>query len=114
MLRFTCARLFATLGKKIFVLIFFANPAFSQKGEASVTCDLEVKRPDGTYSIQQPGLVCFKGVLDGPQANLYLSAPVIVFVGENGDPPGIWEVRVKLEDEVKSTTIQLETNFTLQ
>ena len=103
-----------SFGKKIFVLIFFSNPALSQNGEASVTCDLEVIRPNGTYSIQQSDLVCFKGVLNGPQTNLYLSAPVIVFVGESGDPPGKWEVRVTLKDQVKSTAMQLETSFTLQ
>ena len=103
-----------SMGKKIFVLIFFSNPAFSQEGEASVTCDFDVERPDGTHSIQKPGVVCFKGSLKGPQANLYLSAPVINFLGESGDPPGIWIVRVTLKDQVKNTNIPLETTFTLQ
>ena len=103
-----------SIGKKIFVLIFFSNPALSKEGEASVMCNLDVERPNGTHSIQQSGVVCFEGVLKGPQTNLYLSAPVIGFVGESGDPPGIWIVRVTLKDQVKKTTIPLETTFTLQ
>jgi hypothetical protein len=101
-------------GSRIFVLIFFANPALSKAKEANVLCDIEVIRPDKSYSQRQREVVCFMGALDGPPTNLYLAVPVIGFVGEDTDPPGRWTVRVSVKDTIRGVKIPLEANFTLQ
>jgi hypothetical protein len=81
-------------GNRAFVLTFFANPELNGAGNANVTCDIDVVRPDGTSSIHQIDAVCFKGALKGDSHNTYLSAPIIAFVGDPGDPAGEWLVHV--------------------
>jgi hypothetical protein len=110
--RFTEAKTVAK-GGRIFVLLLFANPALSKTGRVDVGCDLEVEKPDRTLSIQQLDIDCFQGPVSGPEHNLYLSAPVIGFVGEEGDPAGEWIVRVKMKDRVRGVNVPLETSFTL-
>jgi hypothetical protein len=100
-------------GKRVFVLIFFANPQLNLAGEANVTCDINVIRPDGSTSTNQSNLVCFKGVLHGNPQMTYLSVPVIAFVGDPGDPAGEWVVRVTLQDNNRKVGVPLRTSFFL-
>jgi hypothetical protein len=102
------------MGGRIFVLIFFANPALGPDGTATVLCDLEVERPNKTYSVQQKDVDCYKGPLSGPAQSVYLSFPVIGFVGEAGDPPGRWIVRVTLKDKHRGVEVPLRTHFVLK
>ena len=101
-------------GKKVFVLIFFANPQLSDAQSADVTCDIDVVRPDGSSSMHQKDLTCFRGKVKGSTQNLYLSEPVIGFIGEPRDPAGKWLVRVTLKDNVRHARLPLKTSFTLQ
>ena len=101
-------------GEKAFVLAFFANPKLTSEGRADMTCDLDVTRPDGTSSIHQTDVVCFRGTIKGSPYNMYLSAPVIGFVGEASDPAGSWVVRVSLKDNVRNMVLPLKTSFTLE
>src|SRR5262249_24501284 len=50
-------------GQPIFILTFFANPKLRESGEADVTCDIDVVKPDGTSSVHQVEAVCFRGAL---------------------------------------------------
>ena len=100
------------LGKQIFVLIFFANPKLTKDGKAQVTCDLDVTRPNATSSIHQQGATCFEGALKDPRM-MYLSAPVIAFVGDPGDPLGSWLVKVTLHDNVRNVSVPLRASFEL-
>jgi hypothetical protein len=101
-------------GGRLFVLLLFSNPALTKSGRAVVKCDIEVERPDNTISTLLHDAVCFEGPLSGPAHNLYLSAPVIGFVGEQDDPAGEWTVRVEMKDKVRGATVPLETSFTLE
>ena len=103
-----------TRNQKAFVLIFFSNPKLSVEGRADVLCDLRVTRPDGSNSIDQRDAVCFQGVISGAPTNLYLSAPVIGFVGEPADPIGTWVITVNLKDRLRGTALPLKSSFTLQ
>jgi hypothetical protein len=100
-------------GKQVFVLIFFANPQLNPANEANVTCDINVVRPDGSVSTNQSNLVCFKGALQGNPQMMYLSAPVIAFVGDPGDPAGKWLVHVTLKDNNRKVEVPLGTSFLL-
>jgi len=111
--RFTEAK-FVAKGKKAFVLIFFANPQLSNAGSADVTCDIDVVRPDSSSSLHQRNVTCFRGQVKGNPHNLYLSQPVIGFIGEPSDPAGKWLVRVTLKDNVRHARLPLKTSFTLQ
>ena len=101
-------------GKKIFTLIFFANPSLDGAGMANVACDLKATRPDGSSSIDARDVPCFQGKIRGEPMNLYLSAPVVEFVGEPTDQSGIWRIEVTLKDNNRGATLALATSFQLQ
>ena len=110
--RFTEAKTL-TRGETIFILIFFANPKLSESGDADVTCDIDVMKPDGTSSVHQVDAVCFRGALKGPPTNVYLSAPILNFVGEANDPAGKWSVRVTVKDNIRHISLPLKATFSL-
>jgi hypothetical protein len=100
-------------GKKIFVLIFFANPGLSDQGKADVTCDIDLTNPKGTSSMHQTDLVGYRGALKNDPHQTYLAAPVVGFVGDPGDAAGEWGFRVLLKDNVRHVTLPLKTSFVL-
>ena len=102
-----------TKGNQVFVLTFFSNPLLVD-GNANVSCDIDVIRPNGTSSIHQVGAVCFKGTLAEDAHHLFLSAPIIGFTGDPGDPVGEWLVRVKLRDNLRHIVLPLKTSFLLK
>ena len=93
--------------------MFFANPQLNPANEANVACDINVVRPDGSVSTNQSNLVCFNGVLQGNPQMMYLSEPVIAFVGDPGDPAGEWVVRVTLKDNNRKVEVPLRASFFL-
>jgi len=110
--RFTEAKS-VSRGNRVFVLTFFANPKLNSAGEANVTCDIDVTRPDGTTSTHQTDVVCFRGVLKTDPHYTYLAAPVIGFIGDPGDPAGVWVVQVTLKDNIRHVAVPLKTSFAL-
>jgi hypothetical protein len=101
-------------GKKVFVLIFFANPKLDATGKADVRCNLKMSAPTGKVTLKQDNVTCFAGRLMGSPYHLRLSAPVIAFSGDPGDPPGTWVVEVLLRDAVRDVALPLRTTFTLR
>ncbi|MGH8195139.1 MAG: hypothetical protein ACREQ8_12165 [Woeseiaceae bacterium] len=101
------------IGERIMTLIFFANPMVGEDGIVEVRCDLKVVRPDGTVSIDVSDSECFKGPIDGPPANVRLSTGLLGFIGEPGDPLGVWVTDVKLTDMVRGVSLELRTTFEL-
>lgn len=100
-------------GSRVFVLTFFANPQVDSEGEANVTCDIGLVKPDGTMSTLKTNAVCFRGALRNDPHYTYLAAPVIGFVGDPGDPAGVWLIRVILKDNNRHVAVPLETSFVL-
>ncbi|MBA3023741.1 MAG: hypothetical protein KKG03_00175 [Gammaproteobacteria bacterium] len=101
-------------GKPIYALTFFSNPKLDEQGSADISCDIDLRKPDGSASFQQTDATCFKGTLKGQPNYLYLSAPVIKFIGEQNDPYGAWQVSITLKDNVGRTNLPLKTSFILQ
>lgn len=101
-------------GKPAFVLIFVSNPKVNAAGEADVACNIEVIKPDGTPALSNNDLACIHAVLKGAPFTMYLSAPVVKFVGDPGDPAGKWSVRVTLKDKLRSSSLVLRTSFFLE
>lgn len=75
-------------GKKVSILIFFVNPAVDAQGSARLRCDVKMTSPAGKVTFKKDELDCFSGKLMGNPYNIRLSAPVVTFRGEPGDPPG--------------------------
>jgi len=101
-------------GKKVYILIFFANPKLDENGKASVRCDLRMIAPTGKVSVEQKDAKCFAGPIQGNQYNLRLSAAMIAFSGDPGDPAGVWSAEVVLRDTVRNVELPLRTTFTLK
>jgi hypothetical protein len=101
-------------GQHAFVLIFFANPSVSRSGEADITCDIDVTRPNGTQSAHVVDQPCFKRVIRGKLYSTRLCAPYLDFVGDPNDPSGRWVVRVAVKDNQRHATVRLKTSFILR
>lgn len=101
-------------GKKVFILTFFANPKIDNLGKANVRCDIRLVSPVGKVSLTQQGMNCWSGPIKGSPYNMYLSAPVIAFSGDPGDPPGLWAVEVDLRDVNRNVELPLRTTFQLK
>ena len=101
-------------GERLWILIFFVNPGVDAEHNADVTCNIQTIRPDGSFSIDQKNVVCFRGKVEGDPHILRLAAPVIGYVGEEKDPMGKWQVRVTLKDNRRQVGLPLKTSFTLK
>jgi hypothetical protein len=101
-------------GKKIYVLTFFSNPKIDTAGKANVRCDIQITAPTGKVSMSQRDMTCFSGAIAGSLYNLYLSAPVVAFRGDPGDPPGNWLVEVSLRDANRNVVLPLKASFQLK
>jgi hypothetical protein len=101
-------------GEQLTILTFYINPMTTRSGEIDVSCDIKVTRPDGSSSVNAKGVQCAAGKLQGNPRNVRLSTAIIKYIGEDGDPPGIWIVEVTLTDRARGTAIPLKTHFNLK
>jgi hypothetical protein len=99
-------------GQKIAVLTFFSNPLLVH-GNADVTCDIDIVRPNGT-AIHQEDAPCYRGPIRQDPRYVFLSSAVIDFVGEKDDPAGKWIVRITVTDNARHVTLPLSTSFVLK
>lgn len=102
------------LGGKLHILTFFTNPQLGLGSRADVRCDLQVLRPDGSFSVNQRDLVCYDGLISSKPGQVYLAAPTMTFLAEPTDPRGEWTVRVFLRDRPRGVELPLEAKFTFQ
>lgn len=101
-------------GGKVFILTFFANAKVDATGHANISCDLDVVRPDGSYSQHETGLPCFQGPYETGRSLLVLTGLIVQFSGDPGDPAGKWLVRVRMHDDLRHATVPLDTWFELK
>lgn len=101
-------------GKNIYILTFFANPKLDQQGKAEVRCDLRLLDPTGHVALQKKNTICYAGALQGSPYAQRLSAPILAFSGEPGDPDGTWSIEVILRDTVRQVELPLRTTFVLK
>jgi hypothetical protein len=102
------------VGETLTILIFYVGPRDSAGGTIDIRCDLKVTRPDGSASVDEKGLACGTGSLQGPASDLRLSELIVQYVGEPGDPLGLWTVEVTLRDANAEKSVSLRTGFTLK
>ena len=100
-------------GDKIATLILVANPLPSEDGTLSVLCDLLITRPDGSKSVDATGVDCLSGPMKGSPTLVRLAQPVLEFVAEPNDLPGVWRTQVTLRDLNSGKTMTLHTAVTL-
>jgi hypothetical protein len=91
----------------------FSNPQLDATGAASVSVDIDVKRPDGSSSSHAENAVCTRGTLSAPSDSLFICGQVVEFTGEPGDPLGTWSVDIVVKDDVRKVSVPLNTDFVL-
>ena len=101
-------------GQKLFILTFFSNPKTLADGQAILSCDVRIARPDGSIASQQSNLPCFQGPLVGGPSNLYLSRAVIGFTARDEDQRGPWRVSIAIKDIVANLVLPLQTSFRVE
>ena len=101
-------------GETVVGLIFIGNPVPNASGEVNVRCDVRVTRPNGTLSVDQRDMPCLTGRLQGDPLALRLAAHTLKFVGEEGDPVGIWSFDVALRDVGRGVVLNLHTTAELR
>jgi hypothetical protein len=70
-----------TIGKRVFILVFVANPTHSEQGDVNVTCEFEIERPNHVVT-HQHDIDCLKGKVLGSEGTLYLTKQIVGFDGE--------------------------------
>ncbi len=100
-------------GEHLTLLTFFVNPQADADGAINVLCNIKLTKPDGSVPVDTKGVDCASGKLQGSPRNLRLTSAVIEFVGEKGDPPGVWRVELNLTDKNRNVSMPLKAEFTL-
>lgn len=102
------------MGGELQVLIFFSNPRRAPDGNVRIRCDLQVIKPDGSFSMDARDLVCFEHPVPGNLTQVFLTEQSLRFVAEPGDPPGRWTVLVVLRDTQRDSEVPLRASFELK
>lgn len=99
------------LGGQISILTLFKNPQVDENNRININCDIRLLQPDGMVAFSEKDIECAKGELTGRRENVRLAYTVIEFLGELGDPYGIWRIEVTLTDEIAGVAISLKNRF---
>ncbi len=95
----------------IFTAILFVDPGIDASGAANVTCDITVRKPDGTVYGEQKDVVGWKGKYIAPAHNLQLTEGRMGIRIEPQDPSGIYTVEVLVRDNIRKIELPLKTTF---
>lgn len=101
------------IGEELTILPFFANPRLDQALNINISCDIKIRRPDGSFSINEVNVPCAQWKLEVDPMTIFLTQTVIKYVGEAGDPFGKWIVYFNIKDNIRGVSIPLETSFRL-
>lgn len=101
-------------GGRLAILTFVVNPRPDATNSLNVVSHIKVTRPNGTISVDSPGLRCLRGSLQGPATNVRLCEAVIQFSADPGDPVGTWKIEVRVKDVNRNTEIPVEASFELK
>lgn len=103
-----------SLGGTVTTLIMFSNPMLDADRRADVTCDLQVIRPDGSFSMNMDDTECYQGPILADPTHVYMAKPSLQFLAEPSDPPGVWTMKVTLRDNLRGVGMKLEKQVTLK
>ena len=101
-------------GQPLFTVIVFYGPARDAKGQADVTYDLVVKRPDGSVYHASKGLPGHQAAAPADTRMLMLGRSYLNVAPGPDDPPGKYTIEATVYDGVSKTNVVLKTTFTLR
>ena len=94
-----------------FTAIIFVDPGTNAAGVADVTCNIIVRKPDGSIYGQEKNLVGWKEKYIFPAHNLQLAQAYMGIRIEPQDPTGTYTVEVLVRDNIKKIELPLKTTF---
>jgi hypothetical protein len=95
----------------ILTVILFAEPGTDTAGNANVTCDIVVRKPDGEIYGQQKDTVVWRHKYLAHSHALQLSEGYMGIRIEPKDPSGTYTVEVIVRDHIKNIQLPLKTTF---
>ena len=95
----------------IFTVLLFVEPGIDPAGMANVTCDIVVRKPDGSVYGQQKNTVVWKHKYLAASHALQLSEGYMGIRIEPKDPSGIYTVEVIVRDHIKNIQLPLKATF---
>jgi|GEM_PF-982625 len=98
-------------GDDIFPIIIFGTDGKDDKGNADLTYDIDVKRPDGSIYGHFDQLVIWK---DEPATMLYLAKQPLKIHIEKGDPAGIYRIDASVYENNKKMKINFSLAFKVE
>lgn len=95
----------------LFTAIMFVDPSTDVAGLVDVTCDIIVRRPDGSIYGEEKGIVGWKGKYPVPAHNLQLTQGRMGIRIEPQDPSGTYTVEAIVRDNIKKNELPLNATF---
>jgi hypothetical protein len=95
----------------VFTAILIVDPGTDASGAANVTCDIVVRKPDGTVYGEQKDVIGWKGKYIAPAHNLQLTEGRMGIRIEPKDPSGIYTVEAIVRDNIKKVKLPLKATF---
>jgi hypothetical protein len=96
-----------------FTVIMFVNPQLDGGGKAHVTCDITVRKPDGSIYGRELNVSGWEGPYSTPANHLQLTTGGMGIRIEPHDPPGTYVVEVIVRDNHRKVALPLKTTFTV-
>ena len=101
----------AIRGQPLFTVIVFYGPARDAKGQADVTYDLVVRRPDGTVYDEHKNLPGHQAAAPSDERMLVLGRSYIAINIGPDDPAGKYTVEATVNDGVGKVGVALKKEF---
>ena len=101
------------IGEELTILPFFANPKLDKSSNFELVCTIQVEKPDGTYSINEKNTPCASGKMEMDPMSIFLTQTVVRYIGEKGDPFGVWTIHFEIKDVKRGVSVPLKTSFKL-
>jgi hypothetical protein len=101
----------ARRGVPVFTVVIFAGPGLRPNGEADVTFDITVRKPDGSVYAEQKNVVASQDRADPSPKALHLARDYMGIRIEPKDPAGNYTVEAVVRDRVKKVELRLQQRF---
>ncbi len=101
----------AIRGQPLFTVIVFCGPVRDAKGQADVTYDLVVHRPDGTVYDEHKNLPGHQAAAPADERMLILGRSYINITIGPDDPAGKYTLEATVNDGVAKTSLALKKEF---
>ncbi len=103
----------ATRMVPIYATVIFAGAGRKADGETHVTCDVTIRKPDGSVYGEQKELIATQSREAQPSSALQLAQNNLAVHIEPHDPTGTYIVEVIVRDKVKKVDLRLKERFTV-